>query len=556
MRRWVGWFAGGLGVGVLVGAGTYAAAGVVADGAGRDDAGTAAAPVVAQFVEQTVESGIRHVYDGGFTFYVGGGVASFDCDDDRRPDLYVAGGENEAGLFRNDSEVGGDLSFTHVTDPSTDLAGVTGAYPLDVDSDGVLDLAVLRFGENVMLRGLGGCRFERANEAWGIDGADEWTAAFSATWEGDNALPTLAFGNYLETEADEQNARDCVPSALLRPDGAVSYGSPIPLEPGLCALSVLFSDWDATGRADLRVANDRHYYTEGSEQLWRVEPGTPPSLYTAADGWDDLSIWGMGIATADLTGDGLPEVVITSQGDNKMQTLAEGPQRPTYDDIAIRTGTTAHRPFMGDATYPSTAWHPELADVNNDAVLDLYLSKGNVDSQGDHAADDPSNLLLGRSDGTFVESARDAGVVSLGLGRGAALVDLNLDGLLDLVEVNRGDNVRVWRNVGTGTEARPEPTGSWVAIALTQPAPNVDALGAWVEVRHGDVTTRRQVTLGGGHASGHVGWFHVGLGSADSAQVRVTWPDGHRGEWLDVPADTFAIVERGATEAIPWTPSP
>jgi hypothetical protein len=39
---------------------------------------------------------------------------------------------------------------------------VTGAYPLDVDGDGHLDLAVLRLGENVVLRGLGGCRFERA----------------------------------------------------------------------------------------------------------------------------------------------------------------------------------------------------------------------------------------------------------------------------------------------------------------------------------------------------------------------------------------------------------
>ena len=553
MRRWAGWFVGGLAVGVLAGAGTYAGAGSLADSPEHLGGGDRPA-AVARFVEQTAESGIRQVYDGGFTFYVGGGVATFDCNDDRRPDLYVAGGENEAGLFRNDSDVGGPLSFSRVADPVTDLTEVTGAYPIDVDSDGILDLAVLRFGENVMLRGRGECRFERANETWGIDGDDDWTAAFSATWQGDDSLPTLAFGNYLETEPDEQNARDCVPSALLRPDAGGSYGAATPLAPGVCALSVLFSDWNATGRADLRVANDRHYYREGSEQLWRVEPGADPSLYTAADGWKELSIWGMGIATADVTGDGLPEVVITSQGDNKMQTLAEGPDGPTYDDLAIRMGTTAHRPFMGDASYPSTAWHPELADVNNDGVLDLYLSKGNVDAQVDHAADDPSNLMLGRPDGTFVESAREAGVVSLGLGRGASLVDLNLDGLLDLVEVNRADNVRVWRNVGAGTAEQAEPMGSWLALALEQPAPNVDAIGAWVEVRHGGTTTRRQVTLGGGHASGHVGWVHVGLGAADSAQVRITWPDGEVGAWLDVAADTFALVERGATQAVPWTP--
>ena len=83
-------------------------------------------------------------------------------------------------------------------DPETDLTKVTGAYPIDIDGDGNVDLAVLRLGENVVLRGLGGCRFERANETWGIDGGDDWTTAFSAKWEGSAALPTLAFGNYLD----------------------------------------------------------------------------------------------------------------------------------------------------------------------------------------------------------------------------------------------------------------------------------------------------------------------------------------------------------------------
>ena len=67
--------------------------------------------------------------------------------------------------------------------PVTDLTAVTGAYPLDVDSDGHTDLAVLRVGEDVLLRGLGDCRFERANEALGFDGGDSWTVGFSATWE-------------------------------------------------------------------------------------------------------------------------------------------------------------------------------------------------------------------------------------------------------------------------------------------------------------------------------------------------------------------------------------
>ena len=67
-------------------------------------------------------------------------------------------------------------------------------------------------------------------------------------------------------------------------------------------------------------------------------------------------------------------------------------------------------------------------------------------------------------------------------GRGAALVDLNLDGMLDLVQVNRRENVSLWRNVGWGDAAQPAPMGNWVAVRLEQPGPNRDAIGSWIEV--------------------------------------------------------------------------
>ncbi len=89
----------------------------------------------------------------------------------------------------------------------------------------------------------------------------------------------------------------------------------------------------------------------------------------------------MGIASEDLTGDGYPEVYLTSQGDNKLQTLADGPAQPTYEDIALELGATAHRPFTGGDVLPSTAWHAEFADVNNDGFLDLFVAKGNVEAQ-------------------------------------------------------------------------------------------------------------------------------------------------------------------------------
>jgi hypothetical protein len=512
------------------------------------------APTVGEaprFVDDTDESGVDHSYTGGSDHFVGGGVAVFDCNDDGRPDLFFAGGADPAALYRNQSSVGGGLRFDQVVSAVTDLTAVTGAYPVDVDSDGVIDLAVLRRGANVMLRGLGDCRFEDATGAFGLDGGDDWTTAFSAAWEGGNVLPTLAFGNYRTPDDDA-----CADGQLVRPAPAGdAYDAPTTLSPAYCTLSMLFSDWDRSGRRDLRVSNDRNYYVDGREQLWRVAPGEAPREYDGADGWRPLQIWGMGIASRDLTGDGHPEVYLTSQGDNKLQTLERGPDEPAFEDMALEVGVTAHRPHTGGDTLPSTAWHPEFEDVNNDGLVDLFVSKGNVEAQLDHAMRDPSNLLIGQPDGTFVEGAEAAGIVGYERSRGASLVDLDLDGMLDLVVVHREANVSLWRNVGSGDAERPDPMGGWIAIRLEQPAPNVDAVGAWVEVTVDDRSAVREVTVGGGHAGGKIGWIHTGLGDADEAEVRVHWPDGEVGPWMSVEADRFVVIERGATEATAWQPA-
>jgi enediyne biosynthesis protein E4 len=544
------WLVAGItaGAGVTMGA-VFAVLGLI-----RGDAPTEAFGPP-RYVEEADTSGINHVYDGEFHFFVGGGVAVFDCNEDRRPDLYFAGGANPAGLYRNESTIGGALRFTPVRDTVTEMTDVAGAYPLDIDSDGRTDLAVLRVGENVVLRGLGECRFERANERWALDGGNEWTVAFSAQWENTEALPTLAFGNYLALDETEQEAARCSDHYFFRPDGD-AYGAATTLSPGWCTLSILFSDWDGSGRRDLRMTNDRHYYRDGEEQLWQVTEGEAPRLYTRDQGWERLEIWGMGIASHDLTGDGLPEVFLTSQGDNKLQTLADGPGQPAYEDIALQIGANAHRPFLGDSSRPSTAWHAEFQDVNNDGFIDLFVTKGNVEAMPEFAEDDPNNLLLGRPDGTFIESADTAGIIDYARSRGAALTDLNLDGMLDLVVVDRRENVKIWRNLGSGDSVRSAPIGNWLAIELTQRGANRDAIGSWVEVRLGNMIGQREVLVGGGHAGGQLGWIHIGLGVVKRADIRVQWPDSETGPWMTVDANQFLIVERGAREARSWLPVP
>ncbi len=502
------------------------------------------------FNEETAGSGINSIYAGDWEYMVGGGVAAFDCDDDGFPDLMFAGGEGRSTFYRNVSASGGALRFA-AEESGLELDHVTGGYPLDIDADGAIDLVLLRVGENVIMRGLGGCRFERANEDWGFDGGDAWSTALAATWEQGAQWPTLAVGNYIDRREEAFPWGSCTDNWLHRPrEGSRGFAAPVALKPSHCALSMLFTDWNRSGTPDLRISNDREYYKGGQEQLWRFEPGLEPAPYTEADGWKRLRIWGMGIASSDFDRDGYPDYFLTSMADNKLQVLSgsegSGPDRPDYDDIAYARGVTAHRPYVGDQVKPSTAWHAQFDDVNNDGRVDLFIAKGNVAEMPDFAAEDPNNLLLQLADGNFYEAGGKAGVGSVAISRGALLTDLNLDGLLDLVVANRWSRAQVWRNTGPDG-------GHWIQVRLRQDGPNRDAVGAWMEVKGEFGVVRREITVGGGHASGQSGWWHAGIGNEPQAHVRVVWPDGTADEWQRLEADNFYLMERGRP-ARGWEP--
>ena len=485
------------------------------------------------FVEEV--GAVEHTYSGGADYIVGGGLATFDCDDNELPDLFIAGGEEPAALFRNVSEVGAELSFQNVE--LEEFEFVTGAYPLKLDADEHTDLIVLRLGENLILRGLGECRFERANEVFGFGGGDAWTTAFSATWFEDDALPTLAFGNYIDRSLPGAPFGTCFDNALLRPVGE-SYDSPQAFT-GYCALSLLFSDWNRSGKPDLRVSNDRQYYLtnqkrNGGEQLFKLEDALTP--YTETDGWEKLQIWGMGIASADLTQDGHPELYLTSMADQKLRSLIGDASAPSYRDLAYQRGVTGHQSTA--EAKPSTGWHAEFADLNHDGLLDLFVTKGNVNAMPAFALEDPNNLFIQQEDGTFLDLADEAGVLSGKRGRGASVADFNRDGLLDIVVVNRNSPVQIWRNES-------EDLGNWLSVSVSQSGANPDAVGAWLELRtpsHSQVLER---VSGGGHASGSLTNLQFGLADNDTAELRVIWPGGDTSDWYTLPANSFVSIQKG-----------
>ena len=161
---------------------------------------------------------------------------------------------------------------------------------------------------------------------------------------------------------------------------------------------------------------------------------------------------------------------------------------------------------------------------------------------------DPNDLFLGAADGMFTEAAEAAGVVSFDRGRGAALADFNVDGLLDLIVANLRAPARLWRNVGAGSAEAPQPMGDWLAVRIEPagPEPGRDRRGRRDpdagRRRRGERSSSAAVTAAG-NSAGRMS----GSARPTTAEVRVTWPDGEVGPWLTAPANGFVEIERGAT---------
>ena len=136
---------------------------------------------------------------------------------------------------------------------------------------------------------------------------------------------------------------------------------------------------------------------------------------------------GGGVAIGDLTGDGLPELVLTSNQEGAKLYLNEGSFR--FRDVTDDAGL--------DADEGSWTTGVSIADVNGDGLLDIYVCRA-----GPVAPDRRRNALWINqgvdSDGvpTFRDMARAYGVADEGFSTQAAFLDYDRDGDLDLFLIN------------------------------------------------------------------------------------------------------------------------
>ena len=539
------------------------------------------------FTERAEATGLRFTHLNGmsgeffFPEMIPGGVGVLDYDNDGDLDVYLVQGRmlgNEVGLdqslvepdsafklggrlFRNELQLttGGPafLRFTDVTEESgiETLEYGMGVASGDVDNDGCIDIYLANFWPNKLLRNNCDGTFSDFSAESGTNDPGWGVSASFVDYDHDGWLD-LYVGNYLQYQIEADRA--C--TGLT---GRRDYCTPDVYTP----------------QADRLYRNQRngHFVDVTSTALFGADYG--PAL---------------GVSTADFNSDGWVDIYVTNDGSDNLLWMNQGDG--TLSHVGLLSGVA----LSGDGTAEGSMG-VDAADFDNDGDPDLFMT---------HLPAEGNNLYLNNGAGVFEDVSGRVGLGPLSLGRtgfGAAWLDVDNDGWLDLVAVNGaieaiegrlgetfpyGERNSLFLNLRNGRfddvtnqagaafnlseVSRGAAFGDldndgdtdivvsnnsgpvrlfineigqrvhWLGLDLRQEGSRT-AIGTRVEVtRSTEPAVWRRVRSDGSYASASDPRVLVGLGqSSELPAVRVFWPSGRVELWPDVEIDRYMTLIEG-----------
>jgi hypothetical protein len=519
------------------------------------------------FVDVASDVGIDFRHESGassekyFPEIMGSGVAIFDFDNDGWSDIFfVNGGSfvNERasegarhGLYRNERGV----AFADVTEASgigTSGFGM-GTCAADYDNDGWTDLYVTGVGSNRLYRNTAAGRFEDVTESTGTS-SSVWSAGCAFGDIDNDGDVDLYVANYVDFTPEgnmdcgtgdirsycHPNVYQSVADVLYLNNGEGAF-TEATREAGVYrndgnGLGVVFGDYDQDGWTDIYVAND----TE------------PNFLFHNTGGtFEEVGLWagvgfgltakplaGMGTDMGDVTGDGLPEIIVTNL-DLETHTLYENLGEGLFSDITLQSG-------VGEATLPFVGFGAAFLDFDNDMDLDLVIVNGDIDDNVNRPSDTKTfeqiNLLL-ENDGagkfTDVGPVSGAGFAIKKPSRGLAVGDLDNDGDLDIVVNNVGQTPDLLRNHGgANTNA--------LLVRTVGVTSNRSGVGARLRLTLGSRVLVREVRAGSGYLGQNDLRVHFGFGALERAdRLEIFWPGGAVDVIDDVSSNQILTIREG-----------
>ena len=548
------------------------------------------------FIDAAEAAGIDFVHFNGMSgeFYfsemVGPGAALLDIDNDGDLDAYLVQGQMLGPgktladatappqaplpltdrLYRNDLATAdngaGTLRFTDVTVTSgLDVRSYgMGVATGDFDNDGWVDIYRTRLGPNQLFRNNRDGTFTDVTDETGT-GDPAWSLSASFVDFDRDGWLDLFVANYVDHHVGD--GRTCfrrtgekdycgpqrfaaVPDRLYRNrgDGTFADVTAEALAGGEygSALGVVTADLDGNGWPDIYVANDGM-----PNQLWlnrgdgRFTNGA--LLAGAAVNRNGIAEASMGIDAGDFDADGDEDLFMTHIV-TETNTLYVNDGSGLFEDRTARAG-------LGPPSLPFTGFGTAWFDADNDGWLDLLIANGEVKAvetlarRGDPFPLHQTNQLFRNLGGRRFEEVTDrAGpVFALSeVSRAASFGDVDNDGDVDVLLTNNNGPARLLIN-------RVGQSNHWIGLRLAGgPGPR-DMLGARVAVLRsgGRPALWRRARTDGSYASANDPRVVVGLGgSAELDRVRVVWPGGRVEEWTNVDADRWTTLIEGTGRSL------
>jgi len=542
-------------------------------------------------------------------YYNGGGVAAGDIDGDGLVDLYFTSNLGSNRLYRNL----GNFRFEDVTARAgvADSVGwKSGVTMADVNGDGRLDIYVSGVnylgmkGRNVLYINNGDGTFTDRAEEYGLAFSGYSTQAAFFDYDGDGDLDmyllnSSTFGELRTRKSSsrtERNAR--AGDRLYRNDHGhfVDVSASAGIYGGVegFGLGVAVSDVNLDGCPDIYIAND---FPENDFLYVNNCKGKFTESIAQATG--HTSRFSMGVDMADFNNDGRPDIAVLDMLPDSERILKTAATTESYslfnqklalgyhyqyarNTLQLNRGAAGGRVrfseigFLAGIAATDWSWAPLFADFDNDGRKDLFVTTGIYRRPNDldyiasldsipAGTEPPAARLIARmphvpqpnyafhnnGDLTFTNLAAAWGLDAAGFSNGAAYVDLDNDGALDLVVNNLHAPATVYRNRVRDLDSANHHS---LTVMLRGAGANTAGIGAKVMIAAGGTHQLVEVMPTRGFESAVDPRAHFGLGATARADsLTVIWPDRRYQVLTNVAADQSITVSQSDARMQPPT---
>jgi enediyne biosynthesis protein E4 len=526
-----------------------------------------------EFQDVTKQAGIHFKHNSGafgkkyLPETMGSGVCVLDYDNDGWQDILFVNSMDWPGhkgaaksypaLYHNNK----DGTFTDVTRE----AGLAiesygqGCAVADYDNDGFEDIYITAVGSNHLFHNLGNGKFADVTLKAGVTDPGFSTSAVWFDYDNDGKLD-LFVTHYIDWSIakdqyctlDNKNKSYCTPqtykgesSTLFHNKGDGTFEN-VTKRAGLHdptgkSLGVAMLDYDNDGWMDLFVAND----TEPNKLYHNNHNGTFTDVAAqvgVAFSESGRVRAGMGVDAGDYDGSGWQSLVI-GNFTNESMSLYRNDGSGLFVDEEISSG-------IRQMSLQALTFACFFFDYDLDGRLDIFAANGHVSDdisvvQPTLKYAQPAILFHNRGDRKFEDASAKVGpaLQQPVVGRGAAYLDYDNDGDLDLVITANNGAARLLRNEDGNQN-------DMLRVKLVGVRSNRDGIGAKVTLTtSAGARLYRMVKTGSSYASQSELPLTFGLGKPEAGKtvsIEIIWPSGQKDSLSKISANQFITVKEGS----------